>query len=223
MSMRAPPTIGKKRTDSELEYEMSKPSPAAAGHRLIADPKAARARLRDIIAKRSFGRGEITLASGRKSDFYFNLKPTMLDAEGAALLAQLTLDALAVEELDYIGGLEMGAVPIAAAASAVSALTDSPVHAFFVRKQPKEHGAKLLIEGLTKDESLDGKRVAILEDVTTTGGSAMKAVEAAKDSGAEIALVFTMVDRQEGAAETFAQAGIKFASLFMADEFLRGT
>jgi orotate phosphoribosyltransferase len=222
MSMRAPPTIGKKRTDSELEYEMSKPSPAAAGHRLIADPKAARARLRDIIAKRSFGRGEITLASGRKSDFYFNLKPTMLDAEGAALLAQLTLDALAVEELDYIGGLEMGAVPSAAAASAVSALTDSPVHAFFVRKQPKEHGAKLLIEGLTKDESLDGKRVAILEDVTTTGGSAMKAVEAAKDSGAEIALVFTMVDRQEGAAETFAQAGIKFASLFTADEFLRG-
>jgi orotate phosphoribosyltransferase len=222
MSTRAPPTIGKKRTDSELEYEMSKPSPAVAGHRLIADPKAARARLRDIIAKRSFGRGEITLASGRKSDFYFNLKPTMLDAEGAALLAQLTLDALAVEELDYIGGLEMGAVPIAAAASAVSALTDSPVHAFFVRKQPKEHGAKLLIEGLTKDESLDGKRVAILEDVTTTGGSAMKAVEAAKDSGAEIALVFTMVDRQEGAAETFAQAGIKFASLFTADEFLRG-
>jgi orotate phosphoribosyltransferase len=222
MSMRAPPTIGKKRTDSELEYEMSKPSPAVAGHRLIADPKAARARLRDIIAKRSFGRGEITLASGRKSDFYFNLKPTMLDAEGAALLAQLTLDALAVEELDYIGGLEMGAVPIAAAASAVSALTDSPVHAFFVRKQPKEHGAKLLIEGLTKDESLDGKRVAILEDVTTTGGSAMKAVEAAKDSGAEIALVFTMVDRQEGAAETFAQAGIKFVSLFTADEFLRG-
>ena len=205
---------------------MSKPTPAApnhAGHRLIADPKAARARLRDIIAKRSFGRGEITLASGRKSDFYFNLKPTMLDAEGAALLAQLTLDALAAEELDYIGGLEMGAVPIAAAASAVSALTSSPVHAFFVRKQPKEHGAKLLIEGLMKGESLEGKRVAVIEDVTTTGGSAMKAVEAAKDAGAEVALVFTMVDRQEGATENFQQAGIKFVSLFTADEFLRGS
>jgi len=205
---------------------MSKPTPAGpnrAGHRLIADPKAARARLRDIIAKRSFGRGEITLASGRKSDFYFNLKPTMLDAEGAALLAQLTLDALASEELDYIGGLEMGAVPIAAAASAVSALTSSPVHAFFVRKQPKEHGAKLLIEGLMKGESLEGKRVAVIEDVTTTGGSAMKAIEAAKDAGAEVALVFTMVDRQEGATENFQQAGIKFVSLFTADEFLRGT
>lgn len=204
---------------------MSKASPAAPspGHRLIADPKAARARLKDIIAKRSFGRGEITLASGRKSDFYFNLKPTMLDAEGAALLAQLTLDALDSEELDYIGGLEMGAVPIAAAAAAVSALTSSPVHAFFVRKQPKEHGAKLLIEGLTKDESLEGKRVAVIEDVTTTGGSAMKAVEALKDAGAEIALVFTMVDRQEGAGENFAKAGIKFAALFTAEEFLRGS
>lgn len=204
---------------------MSKPSPAslrnAGGPNLIIDPKAARTRLREIIAKRSFGRGEITLASGRKSDFYFNLKPTMLDAEGGALLAQLTLRALAVEELDYIGGLEMGAVPIASAAAAISALTSSPVHAFFVRKTPKEHGAKLLIEGLTKDESLAGKRVAVIEDVTTTGGSALKAVEAVIDAGAEVALVFTMVDRQEGAAETFAAAGIKFDALFKAEEFLR--
>jgi len=205
---------------------MSKPSPTVssqrAPHRLVADPKIARARLREIIAKRSFARGEITLASGRKSDFYFNLKPTMLDAEGAALLAQLTLDALAPEELDYIGGLEMGAVPIASAAAAVSALSSSPVHAFFVRKQPKEHGAKLLIEGLAKGETLEGKRVAVIEDVTTTGGSALKAVEAARDAGAEVALVFTMVDRQEGAAEAFTQAGIKFAALFNAEEFLRG-
>ena len=130
--------------------------------------------------------------------------------------------SLAIEELDYIGGLEMGAVPIASAAAAISALTSSPVHAFFVRKTPKEHGAKLLIEGLTKDESLAGKRVAVIEDVTTTGGSALKAVEAVKDAGAEVALVFTMVDRQEGAAETFAAAGIRFEALFKAEEFLRG-
>jgi orotate phosphoribosyltransferase len=203
---------------------MSKPSHAAIlqkPHRLVADPKVARARLREIIAKRSFGRGEVTLASGRKSNFYFNLKPTMLDAEGAALLAQLTLDALAPEELDYIGGLEMGAVPIASAAAAISALSSSPIHAFFVRKQPKEHGAKLLVEGLAKGETLEGKRVAVIEDVTTTGSSALKAVEAARDAGAEVALVFTMVDRQEGAAETFAQAGIKFAALFTAEEFVR--
>src|SRR3954465_9763152 len=74
---------------------------------------ASRARLAEIIRKRSFGRGEITLASGRKSDFYFNLKPTMLDPEGAALLAELSFEALKDDNLDYIGGLEMGAVPIA--------------------------------------------------------------------------------------------------------------
>ncbi len=76
---------------------------------------ASRARLADIIRKRSFGRGEITLASGRKSDFYFNLKPTMLDPEGAALLAELSFEALKDDKIDYIGGLEMGAVPLAGA------------------------------------------------------------------------------------------------------------
>jgi len=201
---------------------MSKASPTvrAGAGRTGADPKA-RTRLFHIIEKRSFGRGEITLASGRKSDFYFNLKPTMLDAEGALLLAELTLDALAPEELDYIGGLEMGAVPIASAVAALSALRGNPVHAFFVRKKPKEHGAKLLVEGLAPGESLEGKRVAVIEDVTTTGGSAMKAMETVKEAGAEVALVFTMVDRQEGAAETFAAVGLPFRALFLAEEFLR--
>ena len=85
-----------------------------------------RARLADIIFKRSFGRGEITLASGRKSDFYFNLKPTMLDPEGAALLAELTLEALADDRIDYVGGLEMGAVPIAGAIAQLSFLKGTP-------------------------------------------------------------------------------------------------
>src|SRR5215469_3351952 len=88
----------------------------------LPDIAVARARLRDIIHRRSFGYGEIKLASGRTSNFYFNLKPTMLDAEGAALLAQLTLDALAGERIDYIGGLEMGAVPIAGAVAQLSFL-----------------------------------------------------------------------------------------------------
>src|SRR5438874_11516121 len=81
---------------------------------------ASRARLAETIRKRSFGRGEITLASGRKSDFYFNLKPTMLDPEGSSLLAELTLDALKYDNLDYVGGLEMGAVPLAAAIAQLS-------------------------------------------------------------------------------------------------------
>ena len=139
---------------------------------------ASRARLKDIIHKRSFGRGEITLASGRKSDFYFNLKPTMLDPEGAALLAELSLDALKDDRIDYIGGLEMGAVPIAGAIAQLSWLKGHPIAAFFVRKKPKEHGARLAVEGLAKGDSLAGKRIVIVEDVTTTGGSAVKAVDA---------------------------------------------
>ncbi|MGD9837684.1 MAG: orotate phosphoribosyltransferase [Afipia sp.] len=183
---------------------------------------ASRARLADIIRKRSFGRGEITLASGRKSDFYFNLKPTMLDPEGAALLAELSLDALKDDQVDYIGGLEMGAVPIAGAIAQLSWLKGRPIAAFFVRKKPKEHGARLAVEGLAKGESLSGKRIVIVEDVTTTGGSAIKAVDAVKDAGGEVAMVFTMVDRDEGATEAFAEAGIPFRSLYKAGEFLKG-
>jgi orotate phosphoribosyltransferase len=185
------------------------------------DAAGARARLRDIIHRRSFGRGDITLASGRKSDFYFNLKPTMLDPEGAALLAELTYEALRDDGIDYIGGLEMGAVPLAGAIAQLSWIKGHPIAAFFVRKKPKEHGARLAVEGLSKGESLEGKRVVIVEDVTTTGGSALKAVETVREAGGEIALVFTMVDREEGAAETFAEAGIPFRSLYKAAEFLK--
>ncbi len=185
-------------------------------------PAQARARLAAIIRTRSFGRGEVTLASGRKSDFYFNLKPTMLDAEGAALLAELTLEALSKERIDYVGGLEMGAVPIAGAIAQLSFLKGTPMQAFFVRKKPKEHGARLSIEGLAPGESLKGKRVVIVEDVTTTGGSAIKAAEAVRETGAVIVMVFTMVDREEGAAETFARAGLAFRALFRAREFLSG-
>src|SRR5436309_8690224 len=183
---------------------------------------ASRARLAEIIRRRSFGRGEITLASGRKSDFYINLKPTMLDAEGAALLAELTFEALKDDHVEYIGGLEMGAVPIAGAIAQLSWLKGHPIPAFFVRKKPKEHGARLAVEGLAKGETLAGKRVVIVEDVTTTGGSAMKAVEAARDDGAEIAFVLTIVDREEGATENFAALGLAFRAIYRAGEFLKG-
>ena len=181
----------------------------------------ARARLRDIIHTRSFGHGKIKLVSGGTTNFYFNLKPTMLDAEGVALLAELTVEALKNDRIDYVGGLEMGAVPIAGAIAQLSYLKGHPIQAFFVRKKPKEHGAKLLVEGLIKGESLAGKNVAIVEDVTTTGESALKAANAAQESGAKVGLVLTIVDRQEGATETFSKAGLRFRALFTADEFLK--
>ncbi len=111
-----------------------------------------------------------------------------------------------------------------AAASTVSPTVSRPwfarIAAFFVRKKPKEHGARLGVEGLAKGETLAGKRVVVVEDVTTTGGSALKAVEAVREAGGEVALVLTMVDREEGADDTFAQAGLPFRSLFRASEFL---
>ena len=183
-----------------------------------------RARLVAIIKERSFEKGnERKLASGRTSNFYFNMKPTMMHAEGAHLIGTLVLDALKNEQVDLVGGLEMGAVPIATAVAATSqaqsASGGKPISAFFVRKQAKEHGTQSLIEGLAKGETLAAKRVVVVEDVTTTGGSALKAVEALKAAGATVVCVLTLVDRQEGATETFAKAGLAFASILTTDDF----
>ena len=146
----------------------------------------------------------------------------MLHPAGSAWLAELTLDAVEGLEADCIGGLEMGAVPLAATAAAFSHVRGTPLTAFFVRKKPKEYGAQKLVEGLPKGETLRGKKVVIVEDVATTGGSAIQAVKAVRDEGAEIVLVLTMVDRQEGAADIFAAEGIPFRALFTAEEFLKG-
>ena len=113
----------------------------------------------------------------------------------------------------------MGAVPLAAALSAVSHIDGASIAAFFVRKEAKGHGTQSLIEGLSPSESLSGAEVVVLEDVTTTGGSALKAVTLLQQAGAEVAGVLTVVDRQEGADATFANAGLPFVSLLTADAF----
>jgi orotate phosphoribosyltransferase len=180
----------------------------------------ARSRLIEIVKQRSFQSGaEMKLASGRTSSFYFNMKPTMLNPEGARLIGELVCERLANEKVDMVGGLEMGAVPLASAVAAISAVGGRPLPAFFVRKQTKEHGTQALIEGLGPGETLDGKWLVVVEDVTTTGGSALKAVDVLKGAGAHIALVLTIVDRQEGAADAFAAAGISFDALLTTDDF----
>ncbi len=182
-------------------------------------PAADRARLIEIVKARSFKSGvEIKLASGRTSSFYFNMKPTMLDAEGGYLVSQLILDLIEKDNAPWIGGLEMGAVPIASAIAAISQ-TRKPVSAFFVRKQAKEHGTRSLVEGLAPGESLSGTRVVIVEDVTTTGGSALKAAEAVRAEGGEVVRVVTLVDRQEGAETAFKEAGLTFTPLLTLDDF----
>ena len=197
----------------------------AAGRAARADEGTApsdrdRARLADIIYARSFGRGRITLASGKESDFYFDLKPSMLHPEGASLMAKALLRLIGEVGAEYVGGLEMGAVPITGAICQHSHDSGAPVAGFFVRKQAKGHGAKKLIEGLAEGETLAGKRVVVVEDVTTTGESAFKAVEPCREAGAEVVLVVTVVDREDGAKEFFASKGVSFAALFVASEFL---
>ena len=184
------------------------------------EASAARKRLIDIVKVRSFSTGgETKLVSGRSTNFYFNMKPSMLHPEGAHLMATLILEALRGARVDLIGGLEMGAVPLATAVAVVSQAQGRPLAAFFVRKQAKEHGARKLVEGLAPGETLRAKRVVILEDVTTTGGSSLKAIEAVRAEGAVIERVITVVDRLEGAEETFKAAGIPFTAILTAADF----
>jgi orotate phosphoribosyltransferase len=179
-----------------------------------------RAELFELIRTRSFGRGKIKLASGRESDYYIDMRPTTVHPAGATCVGELIVDALEGLSVDFVGGLEMGAVPIATAAAIASHRRGRDIGAFFVRKKPKDHGAKKLIEGLPKGESLRGRNVVVVEDVTTTGGSALQAVAALREESANIVLVLTIVDRLEGAAETFAGEKLPFRALFTADEFL---
>jgi orotate phosphoribosyltransferase len=179
-----------------------------------------RAELFELIRTRSFGRGKIMLASGRESDFYFDLRPTTIHPAGATAVGELIADALEGTNAEFVGGLEAGAIPIATAVAIASHRRGGRLQAFFVRKKPKDHGARKLIEGLPKGETLKGRNVVVVEDVTTTGGSSMQAVTVLREEGANIVLVLTIVDRLEGAAETFAAEGLTFRALYTADEFL---
>ena len=176
----------------------------------------------ELIRARSFGRGKIMLASGRESDFYFDLRPTTLHPAGATCVGELIADALEGMPVEFVGGLESGAVPIATAVAVASHRRGGNIQAFFVRKKAKDHGAKKLVEGLPKGQTLKGRNVVIVEDVMTTGGSSVQAINAVRQEGANILLVLTIVDRLEGAAETFAAEKLPFRALYTADEFLKG-
>ena len=173
-----------------------------------------------IIKSKSFSRGRFRLSSGKESGFYLDMKPTMLDPEGADALAQMVLDRLKDMKVDCIGGLEVGAIPIVSTIAMLSQQQGTPLPGFFVRKELKDHGTRQLLEGLASGESLEGKSVVILDDVTTSGRSSMAAVKAARDEGARVVLVLAIVDREEGAAEFYGDNDVPFAALFTASEFM---
>lgn len=175
----------------------------------------ARERLRSIIADRSLLKdGEFTLASGAKSSMFFDMKKTMLDPEGASLLTNALWELLIDRPADCIGGLEMGAVPIVSQLS-MRSFPEKPIPSFFIRKQTKGHGTDKKIDGYL----LKGKTAIIFEDVTTTGGSAMQAVDAVRTAGLVVDTVITVVDRMEGAEETFTKGKVNLVSLFTRDDF----
>jgi orotate phosphoribosyltransferase len=178
-----------------------------------------RERLIDLLVERSFRIGDFTLASGRKSRYYVDARTTTLSAEGQALIGVLGLHVLddAGLEPEAIGGLTMGADPIAYAIAHRSFLDGRPIEAFTVRKQPKDHGVGKQIEGCLEP----GQSVVVIEDTITSGGSALKACRAVEAADARILAVLALVDREEGGREALEEAGYRVVSLVRLSE-LRG-
>ncbi len=160
-------------------------------------------RLRELLKERSLKFGEFTLVSGKKSNYYFDSKLTSLSAEGSYLIGKVIFDLIKEHniEADYVGGITLGADPIVTAVALVSHLEGEAIDAFIVRKETKGHGTKRAIEGLVAA----GKKAIIIEDVVTTGGSTMKAIEAAKDHALEISAIVALVDRLEGGSEVLKE------------------
>jgi orotate phosphoribosyltransferase len=167
-------------------------------------------RLLQILKEKSLKFGDFTLTSGMKSSHYIDGKMTTLDGEGAFLFADLTLDLLEKTPIDAVGGPTMGADPMVGALVARSHSRGRPLAGFIVRKEVKSHGTSKRIEGPFSE----GLKVAVVEDVLTTGGSLLKAVDAVKEAGGEVLTVVALLDRLQGAEEALRKAGLSYIALF---------
>jgi orotate phosphoribosyltransferase len=202
------------RNPSATEKEHAHDTERVANYSII-NLRDKRERLISIIRRQSLLQDrDFVLASGRSSKFFFDMKRTMFDPEGAALLVDLLFAAIKGDDVEYIGGLETGAIPIVAALCARS-WPEKPLKGFFVRKENKGHGTDQRIDGLLQR----GAKVILFEDVTTTGGSAMQAVNQARQLDCTVLRVVSAVDRLEGAEENFRAAGIRFESVFTWRDF----
>ncbi|MBB4287265.1 orotate phosphoribosyltransferase [Roseospira goensis] len=174
-------------------------------------------RLRQIIAEKSLRKGRaFKLSSGKMTDYFFDMKPTMLDPEGASLIASLILDEIEKRgDIAAIGGLVLGAVPIVSVVAAHSNVRPRRVPGFFVRKEPKGHGTNQLIDGNLPI----GAKVILVDDVTTTGGSVGKAVDAVREAGCKVEEVFTIVDRLEGAMQSLQERDVRLVPLLTRTDF----
>ena len=175
-------------------------------------------RLVELLAARSVRRGNFTLASGKQSSFYVDARLTTMSPEGLSVIGPAGLATIRERgwNADSVGGLTLGADPVSYAISYASAGDSKPLRAFTVRKEAKAHGTGKLIEG----PFLAGDRVVVIEDVITTGGSALKAIEALRAAGATVLGVLAVVDRNEGGREAIEKTGVVVAALCQVDEVL---
>ena len=176
-------------------------------------------RLGEIILERSFKYSDnppFTLASGRQSNYYFNCKRTTLDPEGMNLIGTIIFDMLKDTDITAAGGLTLGADPIANALAVISYQKGKPIKSFIVRKDAKDHGTKSAIEGSVRP----GEKVAIIDDVITTGGSTITAIEQARKAGLSVVMVITLVDREEGGRENIMKHMDNIASILTRTEIM---
>lgn len=183
-------------------------------------PAGSRDRLIALLRERSFERRRVVLASGRESDFFIDCKQAVLLAEGHALAGDVLFGALAeLPPCEAVAGVELGGCPLASAVSLVSQQRGRPLPALYVRKQAKDHGSRRLVEG--SGALAPGGRVVLLEDVITTGGSSLRAVEALRAEGLAVVGVAALVDRLEGGAEAIRAAGLPLWTLSTRLDYLR--
>jgi orotate phosphoribosyltransferase len=176
----------------------------------VTDTAAARARLLEIIKDKAIVHGRVTLSSGREADYYVDLRRITLDGEAAPLVGVVMRDLVKDLDFDAVGGLTLGADPVATAILHASAAAGDRKDAFVVRKAGKAHGLQQRIEG----PSISGRRVVIVEDTSTTGASPLEAATAAREAGAEVVAVATIADRATGAGEKFAEAGLEYRFVY---------
>jgi len=207
--------VGKEGLDQAIGEDLGKPVGEPLPRR--------RERLRDLIIEKALiikEGAQITLASGLKSNFFFDMKTVLLSRESSNLITAELLKKLQGVEFNYIGGKESGAIPIVALICANSAEIGKDIEGFFVRKEPKGHGERKSginnkIDGNLKDNT----KVVIVDDVTTTGDSILDAINEVKKIGCTVVKVITIVDRCQGADEKLANLGLELDSLFTARDF----
>ena len=176
-------------------------------------------RLANIILEKSFqfrDNPPFTLTSGRTSNYYFNCKPTTLDPEGMNLIGMIIFEMLAATDVSAAGGLTLGADPIANALSLISYQRGKPIKSFIIRKEVKEHGTKSAVEGDVRP----GEKVVIIDDVITTGGSTLTAIERARDAGLIIDRVVTLIDREEGGRENIIRQVARVEAVFTRSDIM---